>query len=475
MPKVLVTGGSGFVAPHLIKLLIQKGYDVHCLVRYTSNISALRNLPVTIHAGDVRDPATLETPVKDAVYIFHLAAVLLDTNQAAFENTNVTGTKHMLEAAEKFAQASLKRFVLVSSLACAGPNPTLTPYDETTPLNPISWYGKSKQKAEAIAAAFKPVLPITIVRPAIVYGENEQDLSQIFPLAEMRIQPKLGVKSKAMVCVYVGDLVAGMVAAAESEKAKGQTYFLNHADIISSAGIVKGIGTAMGKENGLVIPVPNLIIKAAAPFSEFIFHFNSKRAKMTRDKAREVTQRYWIASPDKAKNDFGWVAANDIVGGMKRTIPAYMADKVKVRQMALEKPFILWLKYFVIAILLGCVVEFIAHLGGFYQFYPSWLVYVVILVAFGLIFASLAKALRTKSSLIQLVIGILSAGVIEALNVLGVFPHHYWIFADGWPLGIHDPWLRTAVLSLPGGIFILLLNFILRNSYKNRLRLRGDL
>lgn len=475
MLKVLVTGGSGFIAPHLIKLLIQKGYEVHCLVRYTSNIAALRNLPVIIHVGDIREPATLEIPLKDAVYIFHLAAVLLDTNEAAFENTNVIGTKNMLEAAEKFAKGTLKRFVLVSSLASAGPNPTLTPYDETTPLNPISWYGKSKKKAEAVAATFMPVLPVTIVRPAVVYGENEQDLSQIFPLVEMRIQPKLGIRSKAMVSVYTGDLAAGIIAAAESEKAKGEIYFLNHTDIISSADIVKGIGAAMGKPNGLVLPIPGLIIKVAAPFAELIFHFNSKRAKMTRDKAREVVERNWIASPDKAKTDFGWVAANNIVDGMKKTLPSYFAEKARIRQMALETPFILWLKYFVVAVLLGCVVEATTNLGGFYQFYPNWLVYVVILGVFGLLFGSLAKALRTKSSILQFITGVFVAGIIEVLNVLKVFPHHYWIFTDGWPLGIHDPWLRTAVLSLPGGLFILVLNLILRNSYKNRLQRRGDL
>ena len=75
--KVVVTGANGFIGSHLVPLLIQKGYDVHCLVRYTSDISALRGLNVSLHIGDTRQIETLVEPFKGAKYIFHLAAKLL--------------------------------------------------------------------------------------------------------------------------------------------------------------------------------------------------------------------------------------------------------------------------------------------------------------------------------------------------------------------------------------------------------------
>ncbi|MCW3091646.1 MAG: NAD-dependent epimerase/dehydratase [Ferruginibacter sp.] len=274
--------------------------------------------------------------------------------------------------------------------------------------------------------------------------------------------------------VYVGDLVAGMVAAAESENAVGQTYFLNHANIVTSKQIVKNIGKAMGKPTALVIAVPNFLIQALAPFSELGYHFDSKRPKMTRDKAREVTQGFWLADPSKANRDFGWTAKLDMVEGMKKSLIPYFAEKKQLREMALENGFVLWLKYIIVGLILGIVVETITRALDFYVFYPWWMIIVIIVVAFSLIFGSLAFALRCKSSVLQFVIGVLSAGAIEAINVLGIFPDYNWVFTEGWPLGITNPWLRTAVLAIPGGLFILVLNLVMCSVYKTRLARRGE-
>lgn len=474
MQKVLVTGANGFIGTHLVALLLQKGYDVHCLVRYTSDISGLRNLNVTIHTGDVRDPASLKTPVENASYIYHLAANLLVTSQREFEEVNVDGTLHVLDAAERYAKATLQRALLVSSIAAAGPNSSLTPYDETVALHPISWYGLSKKKLEEGAAAYFSRLPITIVRPAIVYGEREKDVSQIFPVIEGRIHPKPGIAKKYSTAIYVGDLVAGMVAAAESPHSIGQAYFLNHPQVVTARQIVQNIGAAMGKRAGLPIPIPDFLFQGLAPLGELMYYFNSRRPRMTRDKAREVVQRYWIADPSKAARDFGWSARLGMVEGMQKTLVPYFEEKKALRAMALEGKFILWLKYFLTGLGLGIVVEIFSYVGGFYAFHPWWLIFVIIVGAFGALFGTLAMLLRKTGGLVQFLVGTLCAGLIELANQLRVFPAHYWVFKEGWPLGITDPWIRVAVLGLPGGICILLLNAVMRGIYKQRLAKRGD-
>ena len=475
MSKVLVTGSNGLIGSHVIPLLINKGYDVHCLVRYTSDISPLRGLNVSLHFGDTRDITSLRIPFQGAKYIFHLAAKLLVTSQHDFDETNIEGTKNVFKAAEMYAFDTLERLLFVSSLAAAGPNPTDEPYVETVELNPISWYGKSKKSGEEVAHSYYDKFPVTIVRPAIVYGEREQDLSQIYPVVEYRIQPKLGLTKKLSTAVYVGDLAEGIVAAAESKNAINQTYFLNHAELLTSKSIVKNIGIAMNKSAGLSIGVPGLLIRAMAPVSELVYHFNGKRPKMTRDKALEVTQNRWIADPSKAQRDFGWVAKHNMVEGLRKSLVPYFAEKKALRDMVLEDNGILWLKYFITALGLGCVVEALSFLGKFYAFTPWWMILVIIVFAFGLLFASLAKALRRKSSLVQFIVGVLCAGAIETINVLNIFPNYHWVFAPGWPLGITNQWVRTAVLGLPGGIFILLLNYLMGLSYKARLSVDGDM
>lgn len=475
MKKVLVTGANGFVGSHLVPLLIQKGYDVHCLVRYSSDVSSLRGLNVSMHIGDTRQPETLKAPFEGAHYIFHLAARLLVTTKHDFDETNVGGTKNVFAAADLYAKPTLERLLFVSSLAGAGPNKSNDPYVETVELKPISMYGHSKKRGEEIAHTYFDKFPVTIVRPAIVYGEREQDLSQTFPVVEYRIQPKLGLTTKFSNAVYVGDLVEGIVAAAESKNAIGQTYFLNNAELLTSKSIVKKIGIAMNKSAGLSVAVPDFVVRAAAPFAELIYYFNGERPKMTKDKALEVTRDFWLASPAKAERDFGWVAKHTMVEGLRKTLVPYFAGKKELRNMALVDNTVLWIKYFVTALLMGCLVEALAHMGAFYEFTPSWLIFVIIVGAFGLLFASLAKALRKKASWVQFVIGAACAGTIEAINVLGIIPGYYWVFAHGWPLGILNPWVRTAVLALPGGLFIIILNLLMAASYKLKIKIEGDL
>jgi len=475
MSKVVVTGANGFIGSHLVPLLIQKGYDVHCLVRYSSDISSLRGLNVSLHIGDTRQIETLAEPFKGAKYIFHLAAKLLAPAKHDFDETNVGGTKNVFEAANLHAKDTLERLVFVSSLAAMGPNKTDVPYVETDTPNPISWYGESKKKCEEIAHSYFDKIPVTIVRPAIVYGEREQDLSQTFPVVEYRIQPKLGLTTKLSNAIYGGDLVAGFVAAAESKNAVGQTYFLNNAELLTSKSIVKKIGIAMNKGSGLSIGVPDFTVKLAAPFAELEYYFTGKRPKMTKDKALEVTQKYWLANPSKAERDFGWVAKHNMVEGLRKTLVPYFAQKKILRDMALDSNGVLRIKYFVTALVMGCLVEALAHMGKFYAFTPPWLIYVIIVGAFGLLFGSLAKALRKQSSLVQFIVGALSAGTIELINKLGIIHNYYWVFAPRWPLGITDAWVRTALLALPGGLFIIILNFLMSMSYQSQLNVNGDL
>ncbi len=473
MPKVLVTGANGFIGSHLVRELLNRGYEVNCLVRYTSDISSLQGLPVKLFIGDVRDPETLAAPMKDVAYVYHLAAKLMVTSREAFEQTNTQGTINMLEATEKYAKSTIKRFLFVSSQAAAGPGKDPTPLDETTEPEPISWYGSSKKQAEEAVRAFADPasLPVTIVRPASVYGEREKDISQTYPLVEARLQPKLGLKKKYMVMVYVGDLVRGIVAAAESDKALNETYFLNHPEVLTAKGVIQTIAKAMGKPWGLMFPVPIFIIRLMAPFAELIYHFTRNRPQMTRDKAREVAQRFWVADPSKAKSDLGWEAQYDLMKGTQVTIQYFREEEKKIREMPLEKGFMLWFKSILCAICLGTAIEITSALGRFYSFHPRWIVFIVVIGGFGLTLGSLAAWLRKRSDLLQCIVGTLVAGAAEVINVLQLTPNIGWEFAPNWPFGITNPWVRSLVLGFAGGFFILVVNFLMRLLYKRRLRL----
>jgi DMSO reductase anchor subunit len=117
------------------------------------------------------------------------------------------------------------------------------------------------------------------------------------------------------------------------------------------------------------------------------------------------------------------------------------------------------------------LIENIAYIGQFYEFYPWWGVFAAIFVAFAALLGTLAMLLRKSNGLIQFLVGTIVAGAIEVMNNVGMIPYISWEFAPGWPLGITNPWLRSIVLGMAGGVFIIFVNALVRLLYKRRLRL----
>jgi hypothetical protein len=154
-----------------------------------------------------------------------------------------------------------------------------------------------------------------------------------------------------------------------------------------------------------------------------------------------------------------------MVDGMRPTTAAWRAALDDVRAMPLEDAR--WIKYLLVATVLGGLIELQSRVGGFYAFHPGWLVWVVILGAFGFALGSLAMLLRRTSGLLQFVAGTVLAGGVETLNVAFL---HAWTFRAGWPLGITNDWLRAVLLGGAGGLFVLLVNAVLRALYNLRLR-----
>lgn len=108
------------------------------LVRSTSDLTALSGLDVELFLGDLREPASLIAPMRGVDYVYHLGALLLGFSKADFEATNVIGTRNLLEAIRNEHIIGLKRVLITSSHAAAGPAPTPSPINEDYPPQPIS-------------------------------------------------------------------------------------------------------------------------------------------------------------------------------------------------------------------------------------------------------------------------------------------------------------------------------------------------
>lgn len=108
--RILVTGGAGFIGSHLCERLVSDGHEVTAIDNFsTGSASNLRNLAnsesFTIVEGSILDSATLNPLIKDANYVFHLAAAVgvfnIVKNPLASLLTNIRGTENVLEVAHE--------------------------------------------------------------------------------------------------------------------------------------------------------------------------------------------------------------------------------------------------------------------------------------------------------------------------------------------------------------------------------------
>lgn len=478
MAHILVTGANGLIGSHLVRRLLELkekeswGEDILCMVRHTSDLSLLKrlneNLNVKFVIGDLRDPESLVQAVKGATYIYHLGAELFAISRKGFLDSITTGTENLLKAALTHAKNTLKRFLFVSSQAAAGPSPTDQPINEEhTPGPPVSWYAETKLKAEEIAKQYMKDLPITIVRPSSVYGPGDLALVSIFQMARMCIQTKTGLKKRYTGMVYAPDLVEGITAAAQSPNTIGETYFLANPKNYSVAEVSKTIRKAVGRPFGITIPVPIFLFRIAAIVMELLYIFFRREPIPSRDKVRDLTQANWLCTPEKAKKDFGWVAKTSLLEGAKATNDFMKAEEKRLNAMPGETKGILWLKYFLLSLTIGVIIEVLAWVGNVYLFTPWWLVFVVLLILWGLIFGWFAMITRRCIILIQYIPGFILLFGGELLN------NYYlnaWTFEQG-PMGNMSPVVRALVLGIISGFLIPIINGIMKEFYKLKLRL----
>ncbi|MCI0515771.1 NAD-dependent epimerase/dehydratase family protein [candidate division KSB1 bacterium] len=322
--KALITGGNGFIGSFLIEQLLSLGLQIRCLVRKTSNLRWIQSLPIEYVHGDLTEMNALLQATQDVDYVFHLGGLTKARTETEYFRINTGGTANLLAACTQTAPA-LKRFVLVSSLAAAGPAHLNQPITEDQPPAPLTPYGKSKAEAEAITLSYQDRLPVTIIRPPAVYGPRDTEVLTIFKYVHWGIKPRLAGPPRFTSLVHVADLVTGIILAAQKDQAIGQRYFLANAKGFSWEEIYDVIQKALATR-AWSITLPLGILKLAAVLSEFFSYFTHSATMTNRAKVLELKQLSWVCDISKAQRELGFQPSMPLAEGIQMTVDWYRAQ-----------------------------------------------------------------------------------------------------------------------------------------------------
>lgn len=247
--RVLVTGASGFIGARLSAALVATGADVHAVAR---TAGAARD--VRWRTADLSDPDAAADVVRETApeVVFHLAshvsgARALDAVLPTVRG-NLLSTVNLLTAAA--GQGSPPRVVLAGSME----EPDGDGGD--APAVPVSPYAAAKAAATGYARMFHALydLPVVVLRVFMVYGPGPQDEAKVVPYAIRSLlagePPRLSSGTRAVDWVYVDDVVAAFVAAADggAAGALGRTVDVGSGELTTIRSVVERLTEMVGRD-----------------------------------------------------------------------------------------------------------------------------------------------------------------------------------------------------------------------------------
>ena len=321
--KVLLTGGSGFLGSYVAEQLAAEGHSVRALVRPRSDKRVLEKLPgVEFAAGAIEDRSSLTSAVEGVDAVVHVAGIVKARKPADFFAVNAQGTRNLLDAV--LARGGLRRFVYVSSLAAVGPSLDGTPVADDAEPRPVTHYGRSKLEAERMVLAAGGQLPVTVIRPPVIYGPRDRETLAFFTSVRNGVLPMTGDGLNTLSVIYVADCAAAIVRAVTAADApSGRTYFVEDGAVYVWREALADIEAALGRRAFVRVGMPLGVVRVAAAATQLWGALTNTAQMLTLDKVNELTQPHWVCSGEGARRDLGWTAKVQWQQGVQESVKWY--------------------------------------------------------------------------------------------------------------------------------------------------------
>jgi NADH dehydrogenase len=246
---VLLTGGTGFIGPHVAHALRARDEHVRGLVRNPSRAAKLAAWGVELVTGDVTEPASLRAACEGVDTVVHLVSIIKGS-RADFDRVMTQGTRDLVAAAQ---EAGVRRFVLTSALGL-----------DATTKDAVPYYAAKWEMERMVKESG---LDHVIFRPSFVFGRDGGVLPTFVRLARFSpVTPIVGPGTQKLQPIWVEDL-AEYYAHAVAEPSVGGTFELGGPDAVTWNEFWERLKRALGVRRP-AIHMPFGVMRAQATLTE---------------------------------------------------------------------------------------------------------------------------------------------------------------------------------------------------------------
>jgi nucleoside-diphosphate-sugar epimerase len=236
---ILIVGGGGYIGSHVVEQLLRKKYKVRVLDKFLYGKEVLSDLQTNpnleLVEGDVTNLYDLTRALENVQAVIHLAGIVGDpacaVDEKMTQHINIVSTRMLKESVKALG---IPRFIFASSCSVYGTNENLV--DETSELNPVSLYAKTKIDAEKeiLSEQYDEYHP-TILRFATVFGHSRKprfDLVVNLFTAQAYIDGVVTVtgSNQWRPFIHVSDVAKAVIMAFEAPLSKVSRQIFNVGD-----------------------------------------------------------------------------------------------------------------------------------------------------------------------------------------------------------------------------------------------------
>jgi nucleoside-diphosphate-sugar epimerase len=323
LPKVLVTGASGFLGTKLVESLVQKGYPVRALVRKLSNTKRLKACGVEVFFGDVADLESLRPAFREMDVVVHAAA---DTsgNEREEGRSTIQGTRNVLQLC---GPSAIKKLIYVSSCAVYW----VSNYrkgaviSEDAPLERFpekrGVYSWSKLEADQIVAkaGSSGLMPIISLRPGTIWGPGGEIFTPImgFSLGK-KLFAVIGNGKFVLPFVYIDNLVEAIVKAIEKQEKAGGVYNVVDPERITKKDYMNNL-VKRAYPGATCLYIPYSLLYPMVYMQEKLFSWMGRKPFLTRYRLTS-SQKSILYDSAKLQTELGWKPPVSVEEGIKAVL-----------------------------------------------------------------------------------------------------------------------------------------------------------